>query len=129
MDRLARSVIDLHSIVDGLVAEGITVEFLKENVVIGPGSDRPMDRLLLTVLGGIAEFERSIIRERQADGIAIAKKRGVYEKPLSLTPEQIESVRRRADVGVPKAVIARELGVSRSTLYNALAGRGRYTDV
>lgn len=128
MDRLARSVIDLHSLVDGLVADGVTVEFLKESVVIGPGSNRPMDRLLLTVLGGIAEFERSIIRERQAEGIGVAKKRGVYEKPLSLTPAQIDTIRQRTDLGVPKAVIARELDVSRSTVYNALAGRGRYSD-
>lgn len=128
MDRLARSVIDLHSLVDGLVADGVTVEFLKESVVIGPGSNRPMDRLLLTVLGGIAEFERSIIRERQAEGIGVAKKRGVYEKPLSLTPAQIDTIRKRTDLGVPKAVIARELDVSRSTVYNALAGRGRYSD-
>ncbi|AZU02466.1 recombinase family protein [Brevibacterium linens] len=128
MDRLARSVIDLHSLVDGLVADGVTVEFLKESVVIGPGTNRPMDRLLLTVLGGIAEFERSIIRERQAEGIGVAKKRGVYEKPLSLTPAQIDTIRKRTDLGVPKAVIARELEVSRSTVYNALAGRGRYSD-
>lgn len=128
MDRLARSVIDLHSLVDGLVADGVTVEFLKESVVIGPGSNRPMDRLLLTVLGGIAEFERSIIRERQAEGIGVAKKRGVYEKPLSLTPAQIDIIRQRTDLGVPKAAIARELDVSRSTVYNALAGRGRYSD-
>lgn len=128
MDRLARSVIDLHSLVDGLVADGVTVEFLKESVVIGPGSNRPMDRLLLTVLGGIAEFERSIIRERQAEGIGVAKKRGVYEKPLSLTPAQIDIIRQRTDLGIPKAVIARELDVSRSTVYNALAGRGRYSD-
>ncbi|SMY02878.1 recombinase family protein [Brevibacterium aurantiacum] len=128
MDRLARSVIDLHSLVDGLVADGVTVEFLKESVVIGPCSNRPMDRLLLTVLGGIAEFERSIIRERQAEGIGVAKSRGVYEKPLSLTPAQIDIIRQRTDLGVPKAVIARELDVSRSTVYNALAGRGRYSD-
>ncbi|MGO2942467.1 recombinase family protein [Brevibacterium aurantiacum] len=128
MDRLARSVIDLHSLVDGLVADGVTVEFLKESVVIGPGTNRPMDRLLLTVLGGIAEFERSIIRERQAEGIGVAKKRGVYEKPLSLTPAQIDIIRQRTDLGVPKAAIARELDVSRSTVYNALAGRGRYSD-
>lgn len=128
MDRLARSVIDLHALVDGLVADGVTVEFLKESVVIGPGSNRPMDRLLLTVLGGIAEFERSIIRERQAEGIGVAKKRGVYEKPLSLTPAQIDIIRQRTDLGVPKAAIARELDVSRSTVYNALAGRGRYSD-
>lgn len=106
----------------------MTVEFLKESVVIGPGTNRPMDRLLLTVLGGIAEFERSIIRERQAEGIGVAKKRGVYEKPLSLTPAQIDIIRQRTDLGVPKAAIARELDVSRSTVYNALAGRGRYSD-
>lgn len=126
MDRLARSVIDLHSLVDEMVSNGVTVEFVKENVIVGPGDHRPMDRLLLTVLGGIAEFERSIIRERQAEGIAVAKKRGVYAKPLSLSAEQVAQVQDRARAGVPKSIIARELGVSRSTVYNALAGRGRY---
>lgn len=126
MDRLARSVVDLHSLVDGLVNRGVSIEFVKENVSIAPGSARPMDRLLLTVLGGIAEFERSLIRERQAEGIAVAKKRGVYDRPNSLSPEQVVEVHRQVGEGVPKSRIAREAGVSRTTIYEALGLKGVY---
>lgn len=126
MDRLARSVVDLHELVDGLVNRRVSVEFVKESVSLAPGSSRPMDRLLLTVLGGIAEFERSLIRERQAEGIAAAKKKGVYDRPNSLSPGQVAEARHRASEGVPKSRIAREAGVSRTTLYEALAGRGVY---
>ena len=81
---------------------------------------------MLTVLAAIAQLERKTIRERQAEGIAIAKRDGKYEKAPKLTLEQIAGARVRVDAGIPKALVARDLGVSRQTLYAALNGSGKY---
>ncbi len=117
MDRLARNVDDLRKIVFELTGQGITVEFMKEHLTF-TGDDSPMSKLLLTMMGAFAEFERELIRERQLEGIALAKKRGVYKgrKP-SLTTQQAEELRERAANGEPKAKLAREFGISRETLY------------
>lgn len=122
MDRLARSVIDLHQIVDELTAKGVSVQFVKESLTFRPGEADATSRLLLGVMGSVAEFERSIIRERQAEGIRAAQARGVYRgrKP-ALSPAQVEAARDRIAQGVPKAAVARTLGVTRQTLYTALA--------
>jgi DNA invertase Pin-like site-specific DNA recombinase len=78
-----------------------------------------MSKLLLSVMGAFAEFERSLIRERQREGITLAKKAGVYKgrKP-SLTPERVKELRARVAAGEKKAAVAREFGISRETLYN-----------
>jgi DNA invertase Pin-like site-specific DNA recombinase len=70
-------------------------------------------------MGAFAEFERSLIRERQREGIALAKKAGVYKgrKP-SLTPDRITQLRARVAAGEKKAALAREFGISRETLYS-----------
>lgn len=126
MDRLARNLDDLRSIVKTLTSKGVRVEFLKEGQTF-TGEDSPMSNLLLSLLGAVAEFERSLIRERQAEGIALAKDRGVYKgRAARLTPEQVAEARQRVAEGVPKAAVAREAGVSRQTLYAALSGTGPY---
>ena len=76
MDRCARSLIDLHSIVERLVQHGVAVKCIKEGQIYSKDST-PVAKLMLGLLGAVAEFKRSIIRERQAEGIARAKKRGV----------------------------------------------------
>lgn len=121
MDRLARNLDDLRSIVRGLTDKGVRVQFIKEGLMF-TGEDGAMSTLLLSMLGAVAEFERSLIRERQAEGIAIAKANGVYKgrKP-SLNAEQVAEARQQVSQGVPKAKVARDLGVSRQTLYAALA--------
>lgn len=69
-------------------------------------------------MGAVAEFERAIIRERQAEGIRIARQKGVYKgRKAALTEEQIEEVRRKIADGIPKARIAREYKCSRETIY------------
>lgn len=120
MDRLARNLEDLLSIVRGLTERGVRVEFIKEGQTF-TGEDSPMATLLLSLLGAVASFERALIRERQAEGIALAKERGVYKgrKP-SLSAEQVAYARERVADGIPKAKVARDLGVSRQTLYTAL---------
>ena len=120
MDRLARNVHDLRTIVQDLTGKGIQVRFVKENLVFN-GQDTPMSNLLLSLLGAVAEFERSMIRERQREGIALAKKAGVYKgrKP-SLTAAQVTEIRKRVVAGEKKTGLAAEFGISRQTLYSAL---------
>ena len=117
MDRLARNLEDLRKIVQHLTARGVRVEFVKEGLSFS-GEDSPMAQLMLSVMGAFAEFERALLKERQREGIAVAKKRGAYRgrKP-ALSPVQIADLKARIDQGEKKATIAREMGISRETLY------------
>ena len=117
MDRLARNLDDLRRIVIGLTGRGVVVEFVKEHLTF-TREDNAMSKLLLSVMGAFAEFERSLLRERQREGIALAKKAGVYKgrKP-SLPPERVAQLRARVAAGEKKAALAREFGISRETLY------------
>jgi DNA invertase Pin-like site-specific DNA recombinase len=120
MDRLARNLDDLRRIVLDLTGKGVHVQFVKENLTF-TGEDSPMSNLLLSLLGAVAEFERSMIRERQREGIELAKKAGVYKgrKP-SLTSVQVAEIRKRVGAGEKKARLATEYRISRQTLYTAL---------
>lgn len=120
MDRLARSLRDLHTLVDELTASGVRVQFLQEGQTYSDDPS-PSSQLLLSMLGAVAEFERSIIRERQADGIARAKARGVYKGRTPVPDEKIEHARELITQGIPKARVARDLGISRSSLYKYLS--------
>lgn len=117
MDRLARNLDDLRGIVRALTERGVEVRFHKEGLTFN-GDDSPMAKLLLSMMGAFAEFERSLILERQREGIALAKQRGAYKgrKP-SLTPAQVAEIQARAAAGEKKAALAREYEVSRETLY------------
>ncbi|WP_405178685.1 recombinase family protein [Nocardia sp. NBC_01377] len=117
MDRLARNLDDLRRLVRLLTGKGVRVEFVKESLTF-TGEDSPMANLLLNVMGAFAEFERSLILERQREGIAAAKTRGAYtgRKP-ALTAEQAQQLRTRAGDGEPKSLLAREFGISRETVY------------
>ena len=120
MDRLARSLIDLHRLVDELAERGVSVKFLKEGQTYSLDSS-PVAKLMLGLLGSVAEFERSIIRERQAEGIAKAKARGVYKgRAKVLNEEQVVQAREWVSEGVPKAEVARRFGIGRTTLYKYL---------
>jgi DNA invertase Pin-like site-specific DNA recombinase len=120
MDRLARNLDDLRRLVVGLTKRNIRVEFVKESLTF-TGEDSPMATLLLNVMGSFAQFERELIKERQREGIAIAKKNGVYKgrKP-SLSAEQSAELRKRVAAGEKKAGIARDFNISRETLYQYL---------
>ena len=120
MDRLARSLDDLRRIVKELTEKGVQVQFVKEGLTF-TGDDKPMSNLLLSMLGAVAEFERSMIRERQREGIELAKKKGVYKgrKP-SLTAAQVAEIRKRVRAGEKKSRLAAEFRISRQTLYSAL---------
>ena len=120
MDRLARNLDDLRRIVQDVTKRGVRLEFLKEGLTF-TGDDAPMATLMLSVLGAFAEFERALLRERQREGIALAKQRGVYRgRKKSLSVAQVRLLRQRAQAGEPKARLAREVGISRETLYQYL---------
>lgn len=120
MDRLARNLDDLRRIVQTLTGKGVHVQFIKEGLSF-TGEDSAMSQLLLSVMGAFAEFERSLIRERQREGIALAKKKGVYKgRKKSLNVEQVIQLKTRVQAGERKAVLARELGISRETVYQYL---------
>ena len=126
MDRLARNLDDLRKVVLGFTDRGVHVRFEKENLTF-TGEDSPMSHLLLSVMGAFAQFERDLIRERQREGIALAKLReGAYigRKP-SLNPAQAKDLRRRVAAGESKTALAGELGISRMTLYRYAGGVGK----
>jgi DNA invertase Pin-like site-specific DNA recombinase len=120
MDRLARNLDDLRRIVQDLTRRGVRIEFVKEGLTF-TGEESPMANLMLSVMGAFAEFERALLRERQREGIALAKQRGAYRgRKRALTPEQIGEVTRRIAAGEPKARVARDMGISRETIYQYL---------
>lgn len=124
IDRLARNLQDLLRIVETLNARKVAVSFYKEHLdFLGTGDD-PFQQLQLQVIGAVAQFERAMIRERQREGIAIAKAAGKYagRKP-TLSDEQVEQARQMIAEGQKKTDIAKAFGVSRPTLYKALADR------
>jgi DNA invertase Pin-like site-specific DNA recombinase len=89
------------------------------------GEDNAMANLLLNVMGAFAEFERSLIRERQREGIALAKTRGVYQgRTRSLDAARAAELREKAAAGVPKAALARDFGINRETVYAYLRADG-----
>lgn len=127
IDRLARNTANLLEIVESLNAKGVTVEFVKEHLTFRAGVPDPMSHLMMTMLAGFAQFERAMIRERQREGIAIAKAKGdVYKgRAPKLNAEQISTLRARCAAGEEKAAIARSMGISRVSLYRYLDGDGQ----
>jgi len=120
MDRLARNLDDLRRIVRELTAKGVQVQFVKEQLTF-TGEDTAMANLLLSVMGAFAEFERQLGKERQREGIALAKKRGAYRgRKRALTDDQVDQLRQRAGAGETKTALARTFGVSRETVYQYL---------
>ena len=120
MDRLARNLDDLRRIVQDLTRRGVRVEFVKEGLTF-TGDDSPMANLMLSVMGAFAEFERALLRERQREGIAVAKQRGAYRgRKRSLNAEQIGEIQRRVAAGEQKTRVARDMGISRETVYQYL---------
>lgn len=120
MDRLARNLDDLRRLVQGFTARDIRVEFVKESLTF-TGEDSPMSTLLLSVMGAFAEFERALIRERQREGIALARAQGKYRgRKVKLSSEQVLELRRRLGEGARKSTVAKEFHISRETLYQYL---------
>ncbi len=112
--RLARNTQDLLNIVEKLNSKGVQLVSSKENI----DTNTPTGKLLLTVIGAISEFERLILHERQKEGVKIAKKKGLYK---GRKPVKVENFKqhytRWKNREVSKSQLARELGISRQTLY------------
>lgn len=119
MDRLARNLKDLLQIVEGLIGRGVAIEFVKEKLRFDPQDKAsPAAKLMLSLFGAFAEFERSIIKERQREGIELAKKRGVYKgRKRVFSVEQMQQAEALISEGVPVTKVAKRLGVSRDTIY------------
>lgn len=117
MDRLSRNLVDLRRIVSDLTARGVVVHFHKENLIF-TGDDSPMSNLLLSMLGAVAEFERSLILERQREGIAVAKQEGKYKgRKQALSNDKIKELLARADAGEKVVSLVNEYCISRETFY------------
>lgn len=91
ISRLARNIKDLLELVDWFSNKGVSIKFIKENLHFGAGRDSAMDKLLLNLLGSVYEFERSMLKERQREGIAIAKAKGAYKgRPATKPVDEIK---------------------------------------
>lgn len=115
--RLSRSVTDLLQITELMQAKGVRLISIKENL----DTSTPTGKLMLTMIGAIAEFERMNILERQREGIAIAKKQGKYQGRPQKEYENFDSVYekwKRKEITAVQA--SKELGVSRGTFYNLI---------
>jgi len=122
MDRLARNLIDLKTIVTELVASGAQVQFLKENLTFSGNTD-PYSELMLNMMGSFAEFERKLIKSRQMEGIAIRKAAGLYRgvgRKRAISDEHIAEISKRVAAGEKKTVIAKNMGISRESIYKLL---------
>jgi DNA invertase Pin-like site-specific DNA recombinase len=117
LDRLARSVADLMGILQTLERKRVAVRILN----LGMDTQTPTGKLMLTVLGGVAQFEREMMLERQREGVAKAKLAGKYKGRKPIAPERRQEVLRLAAQGTPKTRIARQLGLGEATVYRILA--------
>jgi DNA invertase Pin-like site-specific DNA recombinase len=116
LDRLARSVTDLHRIMERLTGEGVQFRCLQQG---GVDTTSSTGKLTLAILGAVSEFENDIRRERQRDGIDRAKQKGVYRgRPPSIDAGRVKALK---DQGLGPAAIARELGIGRASVYRALS--------
>lgn len=125
LDRLARNLADLLRIVQDLTDRGVSVRFINERLDFDASKESsPVAKLMLSMVGAFAEFERSMIKRRQAEGIALAKARGVYKgRQRSVTDDQIEEIKSMLEMGVPLSAAARKVGISRTTAYKYLSNK------
>ena len=116
LDRLARSVGDLHQIIENLTEKKVGFRCLNQS---GVDTDSSTGKLMMSILGAVAQFENDIRRERQMEGIAKAKAAGKYRgRPVTIDPERVKALREQ---GLGAAQIARELNIGRASVYRALA--------
>jgi len=120
IDRLARNLADLLSILEDLTGRGVSVKFHKEALTF-TGENNPFQTLQLQIIGAVAQFEREIIKERQREGIAKAQAKGKHcGRKAKLTDEQVGEIKKRIDAGEEKKTLAAEYGISRQTLYRVI---------
>ena len=120
IDRLARDLRDLQSIITTLNEKGVSIEFISERLVFSGDASDPFAQLQLQIIGSVAQFERAIIRKRQAEGIAKAKERGVYENRKRKSTINVKRVKGLRDEGLNNTEIAAHMGISRMSVYRCL---------
>ena len=122
MDRLGRNLKDLLDIVENIQKLGATIHFKKENMTFTLSTDDPAQKLMMTLFGAFAEFERNLILSRQREGIAIAKKKGKYKKahPRKLNNFIIESIKADRTAGLKERELMNKYHISKNTLYRYL---------
>ncbi|SFF14390.1 Site-specific DNA recombinase [Sulfitobacter brevis] len=127
IDRLARSMSDLLDIIKQIHEAGASIHFISENLVFSGDADQddPIATLQMHLLGSFAQFERSIIRKRQREGIAKAKVAGKYKGRGPAISR--DDVKRRLEMGLPVSQIAREVGISRTSVYKISSELGYTT--
>ena len=119
IDRLARNLMDLQSIIQELNDKGVTIRFLSESLSFSADGGCAFQTLQLQMLGAFAQFERSMIRKRQAEGIAKAKAKGVYtQRKRTINPDKVKQL---FEDGMSKAAIAKHLNISRMSVYRNVA--------
>ncbi len=120
IDRLARNLQDLLSILENLKTRGVAVTFHKEHLTF-TGEANPFQDLQLQIIGAVAQFERSMIRERQREGIRAAQKQGKHlGRPRVLEGKRLEEAKARVASGESVSMVAKDFGVSRNTFYRAI---------
>lgn len=118
IDRLARNLGDLQQIIAELNAKGVSIKFVSEGLKFSGNDEDPFAKLQLHMLGAFAEFERSLIKKRQLEGIAKAKERGVYTgRKKQIDDSRIRNMKLE---GASVAQIASEMGISRQSVYRGL---------
>lgn len=116
LDRLARSVANMHNLLERITAKGAALKILN----MGIDTNTPTGKLMLNVLGGVAEFERQIMLERQREGIAKAKADGKYKGRVPTAQRKANQVAELHEAGIGATEIAKRLGISRASVYNVL---------
>ena len=117
LDRLARSVSDLMTIIQTLDRKSVGLRVLN----LGMDTHTPTGKLMLTVLGGVAQFEREMMLERQREGVAKAKAEGKYKGRKPISSERRADVLRLVAQGISKANVARQLNLGEATVYRVLS--------
>jgi DNA invertase Pin-like site-specific DNA recombinase len=117
LDRLARSVAHLMEILGQLEAKGIALRILS----MGIDTNTPTGKLMLTILGGVAQFEREVMLERQREGIAKAKAEGKYKGRAPTARAKADEVLRLHKAGVGATEISKQLGIGRASVYRLLS--------
>ena len=120
LDRLARSMRDLLAIVDRIEAKGAGLRILAMNL----DTTTATGKLMLNVLGSVAEFERSMMLERQREGVAKAKADGKYRGRAPTARAKAGEVEAMLAAGESPTVVAKKLGIGRSSVYRAMTARG-----
>lgn len=121
IDRLARNLADLESLIEHMTSKGVSVVFRKESLTFSGGEDA-LQTLMLQMMGAFAQFERSMIRERQREGIAAAKAKGKHMgRPSGLDNKQVNSLKAKRKAGASVKSLQDEFNLSRASVYRLTA--------